>query len=152
MAGLGTFRRRGDGIRHCQWHSGDFGLSGNGAGLHQFNGPTAGGFTSLVTAGAGVDVMTFGGGLVSAGSGAGGGTRLVMVVPTIISDGTLDRGGLGGAGAFVTFGGAWTASGKGGNAGRLTSWGGKLTMQPVYWPRCERNPMTIGNRAFCRSL
>ena len=106
----------------------------------------------MVTAGAGIDVMTIGGGLVSAGFGAGGGIRLVMVVPTIISDGTLDRGGLGGAGAFVTFGGAGTASGRRGNAGRFTSWGGKLTVQPVYWPRCERNPMTIGNRAFCRSL
>jgi hypothetical protein len=148
MAALGTFRR-GDGLRRCQWHSGDFGLSGNGAGLHQFNGITAGGFTSLATAGASVDVMTFGGGLVSAGSGAGGGTRLVGGVPIMMSGGTLGRGG---AGAFVTFGGAWTASGRGGNAGRFTSWGGKLIMQPVYWPRCERNPMTIGNRAFCRSL
>jgi hypothetical protein len=104
--------------------------------MHQ--GTTAGGFPSLVTADAGIDVMTI-----------GGGTRLVAGVPIMMSDGTLGRGG---AGAFVTLGGAWTASGKGGNAGRLTSWGGKLTMQPMYWPRCERNPMTIGNRAFCRSL
>src|ERR1017187_1180022 len=37
MAGLGTFRRRSDGIRRCQRHSSDFGLSGNGAGLHQWH-------------------------------------------------------------------------------------------------------------------
>ena len=99
--------------------------------------------------------MTIGGGLVGAGFGAGGGIRLVMVVPTIMSDGTatdLTGGGdTGGAG-----GGAGGAGGAGGgnsgNRGRLTGWGGKLTMQPVYWPRCERNPMTIGNRASCRSL
>ena len=112
----------------------------------------------MATTGAGVEVMPIGGRLVSTGFGtdggfgAGGGTRLVMVVPTIISDGALARGGPGGAGAFVTIVGAWTASGKGGNSRRLTGWGGKLTMQPVYWPRCERNPMTMGNRAFCRSL
>ena len=53
----------------------------------------------MVTAGAGIDVMTIGGGLVSAGFGAGGGTRLMMVVPTIISDGTAtDLTGGGGAG------------------------------------------------------
>jgi hypothetical protein len=111
----------------------------------------SGGFTSLATAGAGVDVTVIGGGLVGAGFGWGGGTWLVMVVPTIMSDWTLGRGGLGGAGAFVT-GGAGATSGQGGNAGRLTGWGGKLTMQPAYWPRCERNPMTIGNRSACRSL
>ena len=100
--------------------------------------------------------MTIGGGLVSTGFGAGGGTRLVMVVPTIISDGTAtDLTGGGGAG--VGAGGAG-GGGNGGNWGRLTGWGGKLTMQPevgvttVYVTHDQTEAMTIGNRAFSRSL
>ena len=97
--------------------------------------------------------MTIGGGLVGAGFGTGGGIRLVMVVPTIMSDGTATDL-TGGVGAGVAGGGAGGAGGggNGGNWVRLTGWGGKLNMQPVYWPRCERNPMTIGSRAFSRSL
>ena len=92
----------GGGVAAC------FGISGAamilgwaGAALVCTGGTMSGGFTSLATGGAGVDVTVIGGGLVGAGFGWGGGTRLVMVVPTIISDRTLDRDGTGGAGAFA---------------------------------------------------
>ena len=73
--------------------------------------------------------MTIGGGLAGTGFGADGGTWLVMVVPTIMSGGTAtDRTGGGGAGGGT--GGAG-GGGNGGNWGRLTGWGGKLTMHPT---------------------
>ena len=59
--------------------------------------------TSLATAGAGVDVAVISGGLAGTGFSAGG-ARLVWGVPIMMSDGTLDRGVLGGAGAGATGG------------------------------------------------
>src|ERR1022692_2932504 len=112
-------------------------LSGNAGGGLIGVSPTIFKATGLVD-GAGSLVGTTGAGLVT-----GGGTLAGGFLPMMMSGCPTTTGA--GGGVLVGFGaGGGGGNGKGGNPGMFTSCGGKLAVQPTYWPSCERSKMTSG--------